>query len=97
VVCLGNGQSSQADGRQHDIVQRGHMRKEIEALKYKPDAASNVIESLAGHLGVNVLTVERQGSRLDFLQAVDRADQCGFSGTRRSADNDDFTLANVGV
>src|SRR5438309_1880375 len=64
---------------------------------HKPDAASDPIEFLAAHLGMNVLAVERQRSGLDLLQAIDRADEGRLPRSRRPAYNDDLTLANLRI
>src|SRR5439155_9005658 len=90
-------ESAEADRREHDVLQRRHMRKQVEALENKPDAASDPIDFLAAHPGMNILTVERQRSRLNLLQAIDRADQGRLARSRRPAYDDDLALADLRI
>src|SRR5919112_4938219 len=77
---------------EHDVLQDGLVREEVERLEHHADLAAQPRQGLA--LGRQLAAVEGDGAGADRLQPVDRAAQRRLPGTRRSDHHDDLAAAH---
>src|SRR5207247_8948152 len=74
--------------RQHDVLQRRHVREEVERLKHHTHARAErrQVHAARGHRRAEHGDV----ATLHALEAIHAADQRGFAGARRTADDHDL-------
>ena len=91
VTASSLGTAAHVDRRLDDVLERGHVREEVEALEDHPDllalprdVALLVLDQLAAHLAVaDEVAVHEDPAALDLLEVVDAADEGGLAGAGR--------------
>src|SRR5262249_59788890 len=73
---------------EHDVLECGHVRKEVEGLKDHPDLGAEPRQLDARSR--DGLTVDADLALLDRLEAVDAADERALARAPRPADHDDL-------
>src|SRR5690606_34967372 len=74
------------------VLQNGHVRKEVEALKHHADLTADGVDRLS--LLLQNCTINHDPTFLKRFQVVDAADERGFAGARGTAKHDLLTLAD---
>jgi len=85
----------QLERGQHDVLQDGLVREQVEVLEDHPDALADLVK--VGVLGDQIHAVDDHVSGRDVLELVEAAQQGGLAGTRGADDRDHFPFFDIEI
>ena len=93
------------DRPHHHVLDRRHVREQVEALEHHSDLRAlsghalvmELVKLVAPLLVAHQLPVNGQPARVDLLEVIDASKEGGFPGPRWSDDDDDFAGSDLEV
>src|SRR5690606_40263984 len=76
--------------RKRTVLQNGQVRKQIKVLKYHSYFLTYAFD--IADIFIQLDTINHNASLLMFFKMINTANGCGFSGARRAAKDDAFSL-----
>ncbi len=97
------GHFAHEHGRFDDVLQRGHVAEQIEALKHHADfgavaadvAVVQLVQPFADLAIADQLAIDQQTAGIDFFQVVDAAQKSGFARARCTQQADHFATRDL--